>query len=217
MYVWHTATARVATGQARRLHNGVSICYEPDRCLSSQYWALRYVEGVVLSPRQKICSRHFEGLVSLKMEPGLGWIFVDGETEGRKTHHYGQNRHHLPESQPKFPVFSPGTNFLSGREREQFDVVHWRKVRKVDRKAGQARRYGKVRTCRPYNRGSIGSLSNASTPKMHSCTRRRGSRCTKRSNASIPSANSRCASARFALRPRFRKRLRFSGTSYSGP
>ena len=42
-----------------------------------------------------------------------------------------------------------------------------------------------------YRRGSTGSLSSASTPNTHSCTRYSGSPATNRSSASMPSANSR--------------------------
>src|SRR5262249_15630004 len=68
-----------------------------------------------------------------------------------------------------------------------------------------------------YNLGSTGSLSSASTPKTHSWTRRSGSLWAKRSNASIPSANSRRASDRFAPKPRLFSRLKFCGSVYSGP
>jgi hypothetical protein len=56
----------------------------------------------------------------------------------------------------------------------------------------------------PYSLGSTGSLSSASTPNTHSCTRRSGSRRTNRSRASIPSANSRSARDRFVESPRDR-------------
>ena len=68
-----------------------------------------------------------------------------------------------------------------------------------------------------YSLGSTGSLSKASTPNTHSWTRRRGSLWTKRSSASIPSANSRRASDRFAPNPRLFNLLRFSERMYSGP
>ena len=45
----------------------------------------------------------------------------------------------------------------------------------------------------------LGILSGSETPSTHSCVRRSGSIRTKRSNASIPSANSRLASDRFAV------------------
>ena len=44
--------------------------------------------------------------------------------------------------------------------------------------------------------GSTGSLSKASTPKTHSCTRRSGSFLTNRSKLSMPSANSPSANDR---------------------
>jgi hypothetical protein len=59
---------------------------------------------------------------------------------------------------------------------------------------------------RAYSHGSIGSLSSASTPTTHSCTRLSGCRCTRRSSPSIPRANSRRASERFPDRPRSRSR-----------
>ena len=61
-----------------------------------------------------------------------------------------------------------------------------------------------------YSRGSTGSLSSASTPNTHSCTRRRGSPRTKRSSPSIPNANSRSASDRFGPRRRDLSRSRCS-------
>ncbi len=57
-----------------------------------------------------------------------------------------------------------------------------------------------------YNRGSTGSLSRASTPNTHSCKRLSGSCRTKRSSASIPSANSRSANDPFAETERLRTR-----------
>src|SRR5262249_30218244 len=62
-----------------------------------------------------------------------------------------------------------------------------------------------------YNLGSTGSLSSASTANTHSCTRRSGSPRAKRSNPSSPSANSRSASERLALRKRWRSRSRLAG------
>lgn len=53
-----------------------------------------------------------------------------------------------------------------------------------------------IRLADNYRRGSTGSLSRASTPNTHSRTLYRGSLFTKRSNASMPSANSRTASDR---------------------
>ena len=55
-----------------------------------------------------------------------------------------------------------------------------------------------------HKRGSTGSLSSARTPNTHSCVRRSGSFLTNRSSASIPRANSRLASDRFAPTPRER-------------
>src|ERR1041384_5601970 len=68
-----------------------------------------------------------------------------------------------------------------------------------------------------YNLGSTGSLSSASTPKTHSCTRVRGSCRIKRSRDSIPNANSRKAKDRLAPRPRWRSSARCSGAVYSAP
>jgi hypothetical protein len=62
----------------------------------------------------------------------------------------------------------------------------------------------------PHSRGSTGSLSRARTPNTHSCTRRSGSCRTKRSKASMPSANSRTASDRLPPRLRLRSRGRCS-------
>jgi hypothetical protein len=49
--------------------------------------------------------------------------------------------------------------------------------------------------------GSTASLSIASTPNTHSCTRRSGSLATNRSSPSTPNANSRTARLRFAFKP----------------
>lgn len=64
-----------------------------------------------------------------------------------------------------------------------------------------------------HNLGSTGSLSRARTPNTHSWTHRNGSRATNRSSASSPNANSREASDLLALRPRLRRRTRFSSRS----
>ncbi len=69
-------------------------------------------------------------------------------------------------------------------------------------------RLGAISTNPPYNLGSTGSLSIASTPNTHSWIRRNGSLRTKRSNASMPSANSRLASERLRPSPRLRSRAR---------
>jgi hypothetical protein len=57
-----------------------------------------------------------------------------------------------------------------------------------------------------WRRGSTGSLSRASTPNTHSCTRRKGSRFTKRVSPSIPRQNSRIAKLRLPESPRLRNR-----------
>ena len=51
-----------------------------------------------------------------------------------------------------------------------------------------------------YSRGSIGSLSNARTPKTHSWVRRSGSLRMNRSSTSMPSVNSLLARDRLVLR-----------------
>jgi hypothetical protein len=56
---------------------------------------------------------------------------------------------------------------------------------------------------------TTGSLSRASTPNTHSCTRRKGSRRMNLFRASIPSANSRLANELFAPTALERKRSRF--------
>jgi hypothetical protein len=55
---------------------------------------------------------------------------------------------------------------------------------------------------KPYNRGSTGSDSSASTPNTASCTRHNGSPSASRSRASRPRAYSRSASDRLWLRKR---------------
>ena len=57
-----------------------------------------------------------------------------------------------------------------------------------------------------HSRGSSGSVARARTPKAAWCTRRRGACCTNCSSPSMPSANSRSASA--ILRPTLRLRRR---------
>ena len=60
-------------------------------------------------------------------------------------------------------------------------------------------------------------FSSANTPNTHSCTRRSGSRHTKRSRDSTPRANSRMASDRFLASERCRSRVNCSARVYSGP
>lgn len=76
---------------------------------------------------------------------------------------------------------------------------------------GKRKRLG-VPLASPLSLGSTGSLSSASTPKTHSCTRYSGSRSTKRCRASCPSMNSRRASARLGASPRWRRRSRFGAS-----
>src|SRR5262245_1235484 len=175
-------------------------------------------ERVVLKP---ISVTAFHRLFDFGKRLNLGFTFVVNCSAIRRHDEGGEGGSILSVENP---ATSDEDRFMSSRraiEMQSWSSAHWLcspSIRMILPLLGRHQVRRRLRghpAAQPiasrYSRGSMGSLSSASTPKAHSCTRRRGSRRTKRCRPSMPSANSRSASASLPPSPRCRRRSICSG------